>query len=82
MSHLGYGSGEVRRRGALEVVVGIVPRSPGAGGGVNGVQDVEINLRAWTACSIASSTGEGDRLEKTWWWGASGGDLWCRFCAK
>jgi hypothetical protein len=64
------------------VVVGVVPGSAGAGGGVNGVQDVEANPRAWTACSIASSTGEGDRLEKTWRWGASGGVLRCRFCAK
>jgi hypothetical protein len=47
------------------VVVGVVSGAPGAGGGVNGVQDVEANLRAWTACSIASSSGREERLETT-----------------
>jgi hypothetical protein len=27
------------------------------------MQDVEANLRAWTACSIASSSGREERLE-------------------
>jgi hypothetical protein len=42
---------------------GVEAEAPGAGGGVNGVQDVEANLRTWTACSIASSSGREERLE-------------------
>jgi hypothetical protein len=30
------------------------------------VQDIEANLRAWTACSIASSSGREERLETRW----------------
>jgi hypothetical protein len=45
------------------VVVGNVPGAPEAGGGVNGVQDVEVKLGVWTACSIASNRGREEWLE-------------------
>jgi hypothetical protein len=45
------------------VVVGDVPGALEACGGVNGVQDFEVNLRAWTACSIASNRGREEWLE-------------------
>jgi hypothetical protein len=53
------------------VVIGDVPGAPGAGGGVNGVQDVEANLRAWMACSIGSSRRRKRRLEMVRRWGGS-----------
>jgi hypothetical protein len=52
-----------RRGTAQGGVVGVVTGATGAGGGVNGVQDVEANLRAWTACSIVSSRGREEWLE-------------------